>query len=254
MTAAAKKKAPAPKAPRKKVAAASSGAGAKDVGYALAWLEKNGSKAVRESMLRFNIPQDEAFGVPMNRIQALARELGRSHELAQALWDSARYEARLLAAFVDDPAKVTAAQMDRWRRDFDNWAVVDTLCFALFDKTKDAWNMVDKWAKLQDEFGKRAAYALIWSLSVHDKAAGDAQFMKALDLIERGAGDERHFVKKAVNMALRAIGKRNPAMNKAAIAVARRLAASTEATPRWNGKDALRELSSPSVVRRLARR
>jgi len=224
------------------------------VEYALAWLEKNGSKAGREGMARFNIPSDKAFGVPMGRVQALAKELGRSHELALALWETDRLEARMLCAYVDDPALVTAAQMDRWRRDFDNWAVVDTLCFALFDRTKDAWKMVDKWAKARDEFGKRAAYALIWSLSVHDKTAGDAPFLKGLALVERGASDERHFVKKAVNMALRAIGKRNAALNKAAIAVARRLAESTDAAPRWVGKDALRELASAAVVRRLAAR
>jgi len=240
MKATAKKKAPEPKA--------------KGVAYALAWLEKNGSKAGRDGMARFNIPSDKAFGVPMGRVQALAKELGRSHELALALWETDRLEARMLCAYVDDPALVTAAQMDRWRRDFDNWAVVDTLCFALFDRTKDAWKMVDKWAKAKDEFGKRAAYALIWSLSVHDKAAGDAPFLKGLALIERGAADERHFVKKAVNMALRAIGKRNAALNEAAIAVARRLAQSSAAAPRWVGKDALRELSSVSVVRRLAAR
>ena len=227
---------------------------AKDASYALAWLEKHGTKAVRDGMARFNIPSDKAFGVPMGRIQALAKELGKSHELALALWDADRYEARMLAAYVDEPEKVTAAQMDRWRRDFDNWAVVDTLSFALFDRTKDAWKMVEKWARLTGEFGKRAAYALIWALSVHDKTAGDAPFRKALALIERGAEDERHFVKKAVNMALRAVGKRNAALNKAAVEVARRLAASKGAAPRWVGKDALRELTSPSVARRLKSR
>ena len=211
--------------------------------YALEWLERNGSKAGRDGMARFNIPSDKAFGVPMNRIQALAKELGRDHALAQALWETDRYEARLLAAFVDDPAKVTGAQMDRWCRDFDNWGVVDTLCFALFDRTADAWSRVPKWAKLKDEFQKRAAFALLWGLTVHDKTSGDAPFLKALPLVEAAADDERHFVKKAVNMALRAVGKRSPALNKAAIAVARRLADSPDPVPRWVGKDALRELT-----------
>jgi 3-methyladenine DNA glycosylase AlkD len=179
----------------------------------------------------------------MGRIQALAKELGKSHELALALWDTGRYEARMLAAYVDEPARVTAAQMDRWRGDFDNWAHVDTLCFALFDRTKDAWKMVDKWAKLQDEFGKRAAFALVWALTVHDKASGDAPFVKALALIERAAADERHFVKKSVDMALRAIGKRNATLRKAAVATAKRLAASEDPTKRWIGTHSLRELS-----------
>jgi 3-methyladenine DNA glycosylase AlkD len=158
----------------------------------------------------------------------------------------------MLATFVDEPARVTPAQMDRWVRDFDNWAICDTACFALFDRTPHAWRKVTQWASRREEFIKRTAFALIWSLSVHDKDPSDEQFIKGLHLIERAATDERHFVKKAVNMALRAVGKRNAALNVAAVAVARRLAASPQAEPRWVGKDALRELISPSVTRRLA--
>ena len=224
---------------------------AKSPEYALDWLRKNGSKAGLDGMARYNIPSDKAFGVPMNRIQALAKELGRDHGLAQALWKTGSYEARLLAAYVDEPARVTAAQMDRWCREFDNWAVVDTLCFALFDRTADAWSRVPKWAKEEGEFQKRAAFALLWALTVHDKACGDAPFLEALPLAERAAVDERHFVKKAVNMALRAVGKRNRALNQAAIAVAKRLAASAAPAPRWVGKDALRELQAPALASRL---
>ena len=191
--------------------------------YALAWLEKAGSKKGRDDIARFGIPSETAFGVPMNRIQALAKELGKGHELALALWETNRYEARLLAAYVDEPERVTAAQMDRWRRGFDNWGIVDTLCFVLFDRTRDAWKMVEKWATLQDEFGKRAAYALIWALALHDKVSGDAPFQKALVLIERTGRDPRHYVKKAVDMALRAIARRSPALDKAAAAVKKRL-------------------------------
>jgi len=214
---------------------------------ALAWLERNGSKAGLAAMARYNIPSEHAFGVPMNRIQKLAKELGRDHELALALWETGRYEARLLAAYVDDPAKVTSAQMDKWRRGFDNWGVVDTICFALFDRTPHAWGKVAKWAALTDEFGKRAAFALLWGLTVHDKTSGDGPFLEALPLIERAAADERHFVKKAVNMALRATGKRSRKLNAAALAVAKRLSASKEAAPRWVGKDALRELTNYKV-------
>jgi 3-methyladenine DNA glycosylase AlkD len=185
-------------------------AGAAALPYAIAWLEKAGSRKGRDGMARFGIPSDNAFGVPMNRIQALAKELGKSHELALALWETGRYEARLLAAYVDEPGRVTATQMDRWRRGFDNWGVVDTLCFVLFDRTRDAWKMVDKWAELEDEFGKRAAYALIWALALHDKTSGDAPFARALVLIARTGGDERHYVKKAVEMALRAVARRSP--------------------------------------------
>ena len=223
------------------------------VDEALGWLERNGTKKVRDGMARYNIPGDKAYGVQMSRIQALAKQLGRDHDLALALWETDRYEARMLAAYVDEPARVTQAQMEKWRRGFDNWAVVDTLCFVLFDRTPHAWSKVGKWSTAKDEFGKRAAFALLWSLSVHDKVSGDGQFLRALPLLERGAADERHFVKKAVNMALRAIGKRSRKLNTAAAALARRLAESENPATRWIGKDALREISSPAVARRLKR-
>jgi 3-methyladenine DNA glycosylase AlkD len=144
--------------------------------------------------------------------------------------------------------------MDRWCRDFDNWAICDSLCFHLFDRTPHAWQKVTQWSGKHDEFGKRAGFALLWALSVHDKHADDKPFVQGLLLVERAAGDDRNFVKKAVNMALRAIGKRNPALNAAAVAVARRLADSPEPAARWVGNDALRELTSPAVIRRLAAR
>ena len=218
----------------------------------LKWLGKNGTKKNRDALARFAIPSEQAFGVPMGALQKLAKQVGRNHALAAELWATGRLEPRLLCAYIDDPAKVTSAQMDRWCRQFDNWAVVDTLCFALFDRTPHAWSKVARWAKHREEFPKRAAFALLWGLTVHDKASGDAPFLGGLALIEAAAGDERNFVRKAVNMALRATGKRNAALNAAAIAVARRLAASPEAAARWNGKDALRELTSASVRKRLA--
>ena len=221
---------------------------------ALAWLKRHSSKATRDSMTRYAIPSDNALGVSVANIRVLGKRLGRNHGLAAGLWDTGVYEARLLTSFVDDPARVTAEQMDRWSRDFDNWAVVDTLCFHLFDRTPHAWQKVAQWHERQEEFVKRAAFALLWGLTVHDKRAGDAQFIQALRFIERAATDDRNFVKKAVNMALRAIGKRNHVLNTAAVTVARRLADSEDAAPRWVGKDALRELISPSVTRRLAGR
>jgi 3-methyladenine DNA glycosylase AlkD len=224
------------------------------VATVLAWLKRRGTKAGREAMARYAIPQGGAFGVGVGALQTYAKSLGTSHELAAALWATGRYEARMLAASVDDPARVTAAQMDRWCRDFDNWAICDHVCFKLFDRTPHAWSKVTAWAGKKDEFGKRGAFALLWGLTVHDKTAADASFVRGLALIERAAGDERNFVKKAVNMALRAIGKRNRALNAAAVATARRLAASAEATPRWVGTDALLELTGPSVARRLAAR
>lgn len=221
---------------------------------ALAWLKNRSSKATRDGMARFAIPSDNAYGVAMKDMRVLGKQLGRSHELAAALWDTGVYEARMVASLVDDPAQVTSAQMDRWCKDFDNWAICDTLCFNLFDYTPHAWAKVTQWSSKRGEFEKRTAFALLWSLSVHDKHAGNEPFLHGLALIERAADDERNFVKKAVNMALRAIGKRNRALNATAVVVAKRLADSSNATARWVGKDALRELTSPAVIRRLAAR
>lgn len=134
--------------------------------------------------------------------------------------------------------------MDRWAREFDNWAVCDHACFHLFDRTPHAWRKVAAWAGRRDEFVKRAAFATLWGLTVHDKQATDEQFEHGLALIERAASDERHYVKKAVNMALRAIGKRNAALQRASIGLAARLSESPDETARWVGRDALRELST----------
>src|SRR5687767_11269396 len=151
--------------------------------------------------------------------------------------------ARMLAAFVDDPAQVTAAQMDRWCRDFDSWAICDTACFHLFARTAHAWGKVAEWSARPEEFVKRTAFALLWGLTVPDHQAGDERFTEGLRLIESAATDDRNFVKKAVNMALRATGKRNAGLNAAAVAVAKRLAESPDPAARWVGKDALRELT-----------
>jgi len=221
---------------------------------AVEWLKRRGTKAGRDGMARYNLPSDRALGVAMRDVQALAKRLGRDHDLALALWDTGWYEARLLAAYVDQPERVTAAQMDRWCRDFDNWGVCDTVCFVLFDRTPFAWQKVEKWASRREEFIKRAAFALLWSLTVHDKTASDAQFERGLTLVEREAPDDRHLVKKAVNMALRAVGKRDRPLNIASIAVARRLAASRQSAAAWVGKDALRELTSPAVAKRLSKK
>jgi 3-methyladenine DNA glycosylase AlkD/uncharacterized protein YdhG (YjbR/CyaY superfamily) len=220
----------------------------------VATLKRLGTKRTRDGMARYAIPSEEAFGVSVGTIRQLARRIGQNHDLAAGLWETGWYEARMLAAFVDEPASVTPAQMDRWCRDFDNWAICDTLCFHLFDRTPYAWRKVEQWSGRKGEFVKRAAFALLASLTVHDKQADDEPFAQGLLLIEGAAGDERNFVKKAVNWALRSIGKRSHDLNAAAVAMSRRLAASREAAARWVGKDALRELISPAVTRRLAAR
>jgi 3-methyladenine DNA glycosylase AlkD len=225
-----------------------------DVQTAVGWLKSHGSKAGRDGMARYAIPPDRAFGVAMRDIQALAKQLGRNHELAAKLWATGWYEARLLACYVDEPARVTSKQMDDWCRDFDNWAICDTVCFALFDRTPHAWSKVEKWSRSEEEFIKRGAFALLWGLTAHDNDATDEQFVKGLKLVERAATDDRNFVKKSVNMALRAIGKCNRPLNVAATKVAERLAGSTHPAARWVGKDALRELSSPAVAKRIAQK
>lgn len=223
------------------------------VAEVLDWLRRKGSRKVRDGMARYAIPSDKAFGVSVGTLRAHAKKLGPDHELAAGLWATDRYEARMLACFVDEPARVTVAQMDRWCGDFADWAICDTACFHLFDKTPHAWGRVVAWSRRREEFVKRAAFALLASLCAHDRTAGDAAFARGLRLIERAASDERNFVKKAVNWALRTIGKRNPALHGKAVAVSRRLARSNRPVARWVGKDALRELTSAAVVERVRR-
>jgi 3-methyladenine DNA glycosylase AlkD len=208
----------------------------------LASLERAGSTKVRAEMsTRYGIYTDNAFGVMMRDMQAVAKSIGTNHELALALWDTGTYEARMVASMIDDPAKVTSAQMDRWCKSFDNWAICDTVCFKLFDRTPHAFEKVAQWAGKREEFVKRAGFALLASVALHDKKTADETFLRCLPLIERAADDERNFVKKGVSWALRSIGKRNAKLQTAAMAVARRLSASDEPAARWIGKDALRE-------------
>lgn len=215
-----------------------------DVKAALEWLEEHSSPKIRDDMLpRYGINAPKAFGVSVANLHKLAKILGRNHELALKLWETGWYEARMLAALVDEPERVTAAQMDRWCRDFDNWGICDTVCFHLFDRTPLAYRKVEQWAKRRDEFVRRGAFALMASLALHDKQASDDSFIKWLPLIEVGANDERNFVKKGVSWALRGIGKRNAKLKSASITLAERLAASPNSSARWVGKDALRDLT-----------
>jgi 3-methyladenine DNA glycosylase AlkD len=227
------------------------GARAQDAGAVVALLERLADKKTRDGMARYGLPSDKAFGVPVSKIQKLAKQVGRSHALAEALWKTGWYEARMLAAYVDEPEQVTPQQMDRWCADFDNWGIVDTVCFVLFDRSPHAWSKVAPWSKRSDEFGKRAGFVLLACLAAHDKRAEDKAFAKCLPLVERGAQDERNFVKKGVSWALRMVGRRSRALNAQAVAVARRLTESLSASAQWVGKVALKELTSPAVVRRL---
>lgn len=223
-----------------------------DVAGLLAELERHGSKRVRDGMARYGIVAESALGVPLAAIQRIAKRLGRDHRLAEALWDTGVYEARLLASYVAEPDRLTPAQMDRWCRDFDNWGICDTACFVLFDRAPHAFRKVVQWSKRRGEFERRAAFALLASLALHDKTTGDAPFADCLPLVEAAASDERNFVKKSVSWALRAVGRRSLGLHASALALARRLAASSDPSRRWVGKDALRELTGPVVAKRLA--
>ena len=221
------------------------------VTQALSWLKKHSKKSVRDGMARYAIPNDKALGVLMGDIQKLAKMLGRDHALALELWKTDVYEARMLCAYVDEPQRVTAAQMDAQARDFDNWAICDTLCFALWVRTPHAFAKIRKWATSRDEYVKRASFALLASMALKHKESTDADYLRLLPLMEKAASDERNFVKKAVSWALRGVGRRSIALNRKSIALAQKLAASEAAAPRWIGKDALRELSSTAVQKRL---
>jgi 3-methyladenine DNA glycosylase AlkD len=207
-------------------------------------------KAV-ESMARFGIQSSNSFGVSVPKLRTLAREVGRDHLLAMRLWETGLHDARLLATMLDDPEEVTIDQMDKWVRDFDSWDVVDGSCGNLFDKTPFAVAKAKEWCKRDEEFVRRAGFVLMAELAVHDKQAKDKLFLDFLPLIVGGASDERNFVKKAVNWALRQIGKRNLKLNGAAVSTAFEIQKMESGAAKWIASDALRELKSPQVLKRL---
>ncbi len=221
---------------------------------ALAWLGRRASRKNVAGMARYGIVAPKVFGVSVGVLRGHAKTLGQDHALALALWKTGWYEARMLAAFVDDPKRVTVSQMDRWAKDFDNWAICDTVCFHLFDKTPHCWDRIGAWQRRPEEFVRRAAFALIASVGAHDKTAPDARFRRAFTMIRRAATDERTYVKKGVSWALRVIGNRSLALHDEALALAGTLKGSSSPSARWIGSDALRDLSSAATAARLARR
>lgn len=204
-----------------------------------------------QGMSRFGIQTSAALGVSVPKLRGMARKIGRSHELTEQLWKTGIHEARILAGMVDDPDEVTEEQMERWSKDFDSWDVVDGCCGNLFDKTEFAVRKAGEWCQRPEEFVKRAGFVLMAELAVHDKKAPNETFVRFLPFIVEGASDERNFVKKAVNWALRQIGKRNGTLNKIAIRTAKEIASSDFRSAKWIAADALRELTSPSVQKRL---
>jgi 3-methyladenine DNA glycosylase AlkD len=213
------------------------------VAEAFRGLERLADPAVRDQLgPRYGIHTADAIGVSMADIKALAKRLGKDHELALGLWETGVYEARILAGSVDEPSLVTDAQMNAWVEDFDNWAIVDSTCFNLLDRAPGAWGKVPEWAVRDEAMVKRAAFALLWALALHDRTADDDRFRAALPLFEPAATDARHLVETAVSMALRAVGRRRPALRPGCLAIAERLAASDDAPSRRVGRSALKEL------------
>ncbi|MEX0832821.1 MAG: DNA alkylation repair protein [Actinomycetota bacterium] len=206
-------------------------------------LSKRGTARNREGMRRFGINVDNAVGVSMTELRKLARPLGRDHKLAGELWRSGIHEARILASIVDDPARVTEAQMERWIRAFESWDLCDQVCMNLFDKTPFAYDKALEWSERKPEFQKRAGFALMACLAWHDRDSPDTRFREFLPVIEREADDDRNFVKKSVNWALRQIGKRSPGLRRSAMASAKRIAKQDSRSAHWIASDALRELS-----------
>lgn len=193
-------------------------------------------------MARYGINTTGTLGVPVVVLRRLARQIGRNHHLATELWTSGIHEARILATIVGEPARVTRRQMNQWARDFDSWDVCDQACANLFRYTPHAWPMAAKWADARPEFVRRAAFSLMAGLAVKDKRASDADFKALLPLIAKAATDDRNMVKKAVNWALRSIGKRNPHLRAVAIGAAEEIRRIDSPAARWIASDALREL------------
>ena len=220
----------------------------------IAELKSMGDPKAAAGMARYGIKADRALGVSIPKLQSLARKIGKSPKLAEALWSSAIHEARILACMIDDPQQTTADQMEHWAADFDSWDLCDQCCNRLFRKSPFARQKALAWAGRPEEYVKRAGFVLMAVLAVHDKKAADNEFVPFFKLIKAEACDERNFVKKAVNWALRQIGKRNNCLNKKAIAVAKEIQQFESRAAQWVARDGLRELRSENVQKRLSGR
>jgi len=202
-------------------------------------------------MAKFGINPKNTLGISIPILRQLAKEIGKNHSLALQLWDSGIHEARILAGFIDNPKEVTEKQLESWVKDFDSWDVCDQVCMNLFDRTAYAFQKAVEWSKSDKEFVKRAGFTMMASLAFHDKKATDEKLLQFLPIIKREATDERNFIKKAVNWALRQIGKRNSSLNRQAINTAKEILTLDTKVSKWIASDALRELISESVQKRL---
>ena len=217
-------------------------------------LDKLQSKAQPEQlkgMAKYGMAVEQRLGVSVPDMRKLAKEIGRDHKLALDLWRTGIAEARIVAGMVGDSAKLTEEQMEDWVKDINSWDVCDQVCDNLFEKNQLAWKKIVDWSEREEEFVKRTAFSLIACLAWHDKKASDEKFIELFPVIIRGATDERNFVKKAVNWALRNIGKRNLNLNRAAINAAKEIQRLDSKAARWVASDAIRELESESIQKRL---
>ena len=217
-------------------------------------LKAAADQRVRAKMAYFGVDVPKAHGISAPVLHQFAKHIGKDHRLAQQLWKTSIHEAKILATLIGEAEKVTAAEMDQWARDFDAWDVVDAACCYLYAHAKPAWNKATAWSRRREEFVKRASFSLIAYLSYKDEAAPDARFVRFLRVIEREAHDERNFVKKAVNWALRNIGKRNKRLHREAIRAAERIRLQDSRAARWIAADALRELKTAAVQKQLQRK
>jgi len=206
-----------------------------------------------DGMSRYGITTEKRLGVRVPQMRVIAKQIGKDHQLALALWETGIAEAMIVASMIDVTAEVTEAQMEDWVVDFNSWDICDQVCMNLFEKTTLAWQKVHDWSQREEEYVKRAAYALIACLAWHDKGAPDGKFIALLPLIKSGASDERNYVKKAVSWALRNIGKRNSTLNAVALQTAQDLKEMDSKPARWIGSDAVRDLTSDATRRRLGR-
>lgn len=224
------------------------------VRQAMAELRRYGSRRNVQGMARFGIRAKKVYGVSKPRLDEIARAIGKNHELGERLWDTGNHDARLLGMLISESKRVTGKQMEHWVKAFDNWDVCDGTCCHLFAAAGPAWEKALKWTHRKNEFEKRAGFAMVAYLAVHDKTADDERFERCLKAIEREAWDDRNFVRKAVNWALRNIGKRNRRLNRAAIACGERIRDAGTRAGRWVAADALRELKGDAVQMRLRRK
>jgi 3-methyladenine DNA glycosylase AlkD len=215
------------------------------------FLRKEENPANRAGMARYGINTEKTFGINLPTLRALAKKIGKDHTLALKLWQTGYHEAKLLAAFIDDPKMVTEQQMYAWVNDFNSWDICDQACSNLFDKTPFAYELAHAWSKAEQEYVKRAGFVMMAALAVHDKKSPDEKLLQFLPVIERESHDSRNFVKKAVNWSLRQIGKRSLFLHGHAIITAKKIALQDSKSAHWIASDALRELNDPKTIARM---